>query len=197
MYYVSAALRLCHMQHDLVFTKGHGTSWNTDNSWGKEGRKNDILADMQKWCQTLHQPYYITASYIPPLTGTEEALGLRDHSLDKFQQDLTVNGSWGMLRLSFRNAKRLAPNSTQVLKRPLHCLHIDAHRLFLASAWKAIWNSVFQSAAILLSTATSPKPSSQAKDPNLRCFHWCLFQPIRAMKCYQWLCCFRPFTKSA
>ena len=113
------------MQHDLVFV-----------SWGKEGRKNDILPDMQKWCQTLHQPYYITASYIPPLTGTEEALGLRDHSLDKFQQDLTVNGSWGMLRLSFRNAKRLAPNSTQVLKRPLHCLHIDAHRLFLASAWK-------------------------------------------------------------
>ena len=113
------------MQHDLVFV-----------SWGKEGRKNDILPDMQKWCQTLHRPYYITASYIPPLIGTEEALGLRDHSLDKFQQDLTVNGSWGMLRLSIRNAKRLAPNSTQVLKRPLHCLHIDAHRLFLASAWK-------------------------------------------------------------
>ena len=86
------------MQHDLVFTKVRARLITVGE---KKEEKTIYLGDMQKWCQTPHQPCYITTSYMPPLTGTEEAFGLPDHSLDKFEQDLTANGSWGMLRLSF------------------------------------------------------------------------------------------------
>ena len=98
MHYVAAALRLCQMQHDMVFRKVRGRLITVGE---KKEEKTVYLGDMQKWCQTPHQPCYITTSYMPPLTGTEEAFGLPDHSLDKFEQDLTANGSWGMLRLSF------------------------------------------------------------------------------------------------
>lgn len=98
MHYVSAALRLCQMQHDMVFTKVRGRLITVGE---KKEEKTVYLGDMQKGCQTPHQPCYITTSYMPPLTCTEEAFGLADHSLDKFEQDLTANGSWCMLRLSF------------------------------------------------------------------------------------------------